>query len=164
MRTFTWKRLIGVLTSAVLATVGTVAVATPARAAWGSQIPFVLNAFVNSTPVGYTSGWIQFETNGTTFRYQVTVCRQSGYVTPTLSIYVNAPSYGSGHGTYLATATPTWTGTTSGSPCYSTYGTRSGQHSYSNLNNVRFLLVGGTFDHSYQLVMDEDYNRLINPY
>lgn len=164
MRTFTWKRLIVVLVSAVLTTVGSVAVATPAQAAWGSQIPFTLKTFVNSTPVGYTSGWIQFETNGTTFRYQVTVCRQSGYTLPRLSIYVNAPSVGTSHGTYLADATPVYNGTTTGSPCYSTYGTRSGQHSYPNLNNVRFVLTGGTFDHSNQYVTDEDYNRIINPY
>lgn len=130
-------------------------------------IPDSLRLYTNvsGTSVGYASGWVQFETDGNTFRYEATVCRQSGYALPSLSLYRNAPTYGSSsHGTYIANITPSYGSSASGSPCYSSVGTSSGQYSYPSFDNVRFLLVGGTFDYMNGYVTDEDYNRLNNPY
>jgi hypothetical protein len=144
MRTNFLRRVLVAFAAVLAMTAAAVMTSSPAQAAWGSQIPVTIQVTGNGQSLGYASGWVQFDTGGTTFQYSITVCRQSSYTTPTLTVAVNNQSNNQ-VGTVVATHyMSSWTpgGT---APCYGGSQTFTGVHSYSPLSNTYFLLAGNTF-------------------
>jgi len=163
------RRFAGALATAAAVSGAVLAVPAPAHAAWGATSTISLqavgtNAYGVATNVGSATGWVQFDDGGNTFRYSLTICRQSGYVNPYLSIGVNA-SYWQGH----------WTDThldfvymDSGTPASCSYGygdTVTGTETAAKPWNVNFTLVGGYFDGSSNRFSNVTDNEVIaDPY
>jgi hypothetical protein len=129
----------------------------PAHAAWGTTSPVSIqvvgrNPLGGVTDIGRADGWVQFDSGGNTFRYSLTICRQSSYVWPRLVIAVDAGWVGSTwvdtpvENVYLPSGTPT----TPTSPCYGDTYTVTGTDTYSNPWNVEFVLWGGYYGSTYQ--------------
>ena len=144
------RRFAGALATAAAVSGTVLALPAPAQAAWGTTVGISLqaygsNAFGVVTDVGSANGWVQFDDGGNTFRYSLTICRQSGYVWPHLNIGVNA-SYSQGHWTdipvdtvYMPTGTPV-------STCYGGGDLVTGTETATHPVNVNFTLVGGYFN------------------
>ncbi|WP_030155342.1 hypothetical protein [Glycomyces sp. NRRL B-16210] len=144
MRTNLLRRATMVLAAAFAMALAVLMAPAPAHAAWGSQIPVTIQVTGNGHQLGYATGWVQFDTGGTTFRYEITVCRQSSYTPPNLAVSVN-PTVANPDGTLLTTHFMfSWTpgGT---APCYGGSEVFTGQHDYSPLNSAYFVLSGNTF-------------------
>lgn len=144
MRTNLLRRATVALAAAFAVALSVLLAPAPAHAAWASQIPITIQVTGNGHQLGYAEGWVQYETNGTTFRYSITVCRQSSYTPPNLSVAVNTTN-ANPLGTVVTTHyMHSWTpgGT---APCYGGFETFTGQHDNSPLTNTYFLLSGNTF-------------------
>ncbi|GAA2319341.1 hypothetical protein GCM10009853_091800 [Glycomyces scopariae] len=144
MRTNLFRRALVAFIAALALSFGSVMAASPAQAAWGSQIPVSIMVTGNGQQLGYATGWVQFDTGGTTFQYSITVCRQSSYTLPTLTVAVN--STGSNpNGTVVATHYMSSPGPNIAAPCYQGSQNFTGTQAYSGLSNVYFKVAGNTF-------------------
>lgn len=163
------RRLTSALATAAAVSGTVLALPAPAHAAWGSTSTISLQAFGRNaygvvTDVGSANGWVQFDDGGNTFRYSLTICRQSGYVNPYLSIGVNA-SYHNGQWTdthldfvYAYSGTPV-------STCYGGGDTVTGTETATKPWNVNFTLIGGYFDGSTNQFSNVSDNEVISdPY
>jgi hypothetical protein len=163
------RRFAGALVTAAAVSGAVLVLPAPAHAAWGTTYTVSLqatgrNAYGVVTNVGSANGWVQFDDGGNTFRYSLTICRQSGYVWPHLNIGVNA-SYWQGQWTdthldtiYMPTGTPV-------STCYGGGDTVTGTETASQPWNVNFTLVGGYFDGSSNTFSNVSDNEVIaDPY
>ncbi|WP_156925972.1 hypothetical protein [Glycomyces arizonensis] len=144
MRTNLLRRALVAL-AAVLAMSG-VAVMAPsaAQAAWDGQHSVTIQVTGAGQNLGYADGWIQFNGDGETFRYSVTVCRQSSYTPPHLTVSYNTSSWDL-DGTPVTTHYMSGSQTSDDGPCYGLTTTFTGQYSRQGLNNVYFVLSGNTF-------------------
>ncbi|NUR30161.1 MAG: hypothetical protein HOV83_30645 [Catenulispora sp.] len=141
------RRFAGVL-SAVTAVAGTaLASPAPAHAAWGTTSPVSIQVVGGSLDIGRADGWVQFDDGGNSFRYSLTICRQSSYDWPRLVIGVNAGYVGSTWvDTYVDTVyLPSGTPTAPTAPCYGDTYTVTGTETASNPWNVEFVLWGGYY-------------------
>lgn len=163
------RRIAGLLATGAAVLGGALVAPTQAHAAWGTTY----NVSIQTTyqyPTGATvqlgraDGWVQFDDGGDSFRYSLTVCRQSGYTPPDLQVAVNAGWVGSTWQQtgleyvslpYTSTVTPT-------APCYGDTNTVTGQHTYANFWNVEFVLSGDTFTPGYTTVSQKYVGT--NPY
>lgn len=155
-----------------LATAGALvlpAAATPAHAAWGPAQPVTMQIrhyypTGGSVQIGWVEGTVQFDDGGSALYYNLTVCRQSSYMLPYLTINVNM-YYAGGrkYSTFVTNVYPNYTGNATGQPCYSSTGTASGQFTSPNFSNVEFLVYGSTFEGSSHVVKSQD-RVLYNPY
>ncbi|MBB5867845.1 hypothetical protein F4553_001224 [Allocatelliglobosispora scoriae] len=141
----------------------------PAQAAWGTQLPLTLQirhyySTGTSVQVGYVNGTVQFDDAGNTLQYSLTFCRQSSYILPYLTINVNSSWIGGRkYATFVTNLYPSYTGTSSGQPCYSSTGTIAGQFTYANFWNVEFIAYGSTFDGPSHVIDSQD-RIYTNPY
>ncbi|THV26676.1 hypothetical protein [Glycomyces paridis] len=144
MKTTLLRRALVGFVAVLAMTFGAVMSSSPAQAAWGTQFPVTIQVTGAGQQLGYATGWVQFDTGGTTFQYSVTVCRQSSYTTPTLTVAVN--STGSNpNGTVVATHNSSAWSPPGTAPCYGSSWTFTGVQAYSPLSNVYFKLAGNTF-------------------
>lgn len=145
MRTNLIRRTTTALAAAFAMALAILLAPAPAHAAWGSQIPVSIQVVSNyGYQLGYASGWVQFDTGGTTFRYEITVCRQSSYTPPNLAVSVNTTNQNP-TGTNVTTHYMNYVVPGGTAPCYGGSETFTGQHDRSPLSNVYFLLSGNTF-------------------
>ncbi|WP_100449164.1 hypothetical protein [Glycomyces xiaoerkulensis] len=156
------RRTAVVFAAMLLAAGSAVMTAAPAQAAWGNQYNVELQVDgPYNQDLGYAEGWVQFDTDGDTFRYSIEVCRQSSYTPPTLSVGKNASySGGSWSQTVLDTHKPGYQ--PPGNLCSGGSETFSGQFTTSNYN-VLFVLEGNTFV-GRDFVEYDDYRQVYNPY
>ncbi|WNI16021.1 hypothetical protein [Actinacidiphila sp. ITFR-21] len=165
------RRRITRLAATAAAVLGGVLVApTPAHAAWGTTYDLSIQATYqfptgSTTQVGRADGWVQFDDGGDTFRYSLTVCRQSGYTTPELQVAVNAGWVGqTWEQTNLEYFTlPTGSTVTPTAPCYGDTNTVTGQDTYTNFSNVEFVLFGDTIGASGYTTVSKKYVG-VSPY
>lgn len=159
------QRLAGALATAAAVSGTVLAAPAPAHAAWGTTETLSMQATgtngFSSTDVGSANGWVQFDDGGTTFRYSLTICRQSGYVWPRLEIDVNAwENLGTWYGTYLdSVSMPSGTPV---STCYGGGDTVTGTETTTHPWDVEFILSGGYFNQTFSYVTDRDVVN--NPY
>ncbi|MEE4540363.1 hypothetical protein V2S66_00080 [Streptomyces sp. V4-01] len=164
------RRLTGTLAAAAAVLGGFLVAPTQAQAAWGAtynvSIQVTYHAPTGSTtPLGRADGWVQLDDGGDSFRYSLTVCRQSGYTTPDLQVAVNAGWVGSTwQQTNLEYITlPNTSTVTPTAPCYGDTNTVTGQDTYANFSNVEFVLYGDTFTSSGYTTLSQKYVGS-NPY
>ncbi|GAB3649576.1 hypothetical protein [Glycomyces tarimensis] len=153
------RRAIVALAAILAMTAAAVMAPSPAQAAWGSQIPVTIQVTGNGHQLGYASGWVQYDTGGTTFRYSITVCRQSSYTPPRLTVAVNSSSWNP-DGTTVATHYMQSSGGSGSAPCYGGSQHFTGQHTHSGLNNTYFVLTGNTFVNGNNFT-EFDQDRLV---
>jgi hypothetical protein len=153
MATAISRRLAGTAAAAAALAGAMLVSPTQAHAAWGAQQPFtevanVYNGYTNFQ-VGTIHGWVQFDSAGHDARYSLDVCRQDAYV-----LHVSVA------GTYPAL---NWGPATS--PCWNGEVVVTGSvHAAGHLGSVTVTLTGGTFVNGQNLVTDDDYYVLNNPY
>jgi len=151
MKTPIRRRAAGALASAALAAGGVLVAPAAAHAAWGTTYALSIqvtyyNQVGGSLQLGRADGWVQFDDGGSTFRYSLTICRQSSYSSPSLQVAVNAGYVGSTwQQTTLEYVTPTGSTVTPTAPCYGDTNTVTGQDTYTHFSNVEFVLYGSTF-------------------
>lgn len=150
MRTNLFRRTLAVFAAVVAMAATMVMGASPAQAAWGTQYNVAIQVTGASQNLGSANGWVQFDTNGTTFRYSITICRQSSYTPPNLTVATNRTNYNYS-GNYVTTHY-------GGSSCT----TVTGQHNGATLNAL-FVLTGNTFVGSTFTTFDQD-RQVSNPY
>lgn len=170
MRAFSRRSAARALLLTLAAMVALVAPAAPAQAAWGTQMPLTLQITYyppgggSARQIGYVNGTVQFDDAGSALQYSLTFCRQSSYMLPYMTMNVNSYYVGGNkYATHVATVYPSYSGSTTGSPCYSTTGTATGQFSYTNFWNVEFLVYGSTFEGQNHVVKSQD-RIYSNPY
>ncbi len=170
MRTSIRRCIAGTLATAAAVMGGVLLAPTQAQAAWGTTYNLSIqvtyhNPSGGTVQLGRADGWVQFDDGGNTFRYSLTVCRQSGYTTPDLQVAVNAgwvgPTWEQTNLEYItlpggSTVTPT-------APCYGDTNTVTGQDTYANFFNVEFVLYGDTFTSSGYTSVSQKYVGT-NPY
>jgi hypothetical protein len=144
------RRLTGALATTAAVMGGFLVAPTQAHAAWGTTYNLSIQVTYQSSQLGRADGWVQFDDGGNTFRYSLTVCRQSGYTPPELQVAVNAGYVGQ---TWQQTtleyiSLPSSSTVTPTAPCYGDTNTVTGQDTYTNFSNVEFVLYGDTFNSS----------------
>jgi hypothetical protein len=131
----------------------------PAQAAWGTTVNVNIQVGSPFGNLGKVTGTIQFETNTTQFRYNLTFCRQSSYMLPYLEVRRN---WVSGSSTFVTYIYPTWTGGTSS--CPNGAGSASGTVTTGTIRDLYLILYGSTFGWMGEyLIYDED-QFLDSPY
>jgi hypothetical protein len=162
------RRSASVLATAAAVSGAVLAAPVPAHAAWGATDTISLqaigrNAYGVVTDVGSANGTVQWDDGGNSFRYSLTICRQSGYVWPYLEIGVNAAySGGRWQSTHLDFVYA-YTGTSV--TCYGGGYLVTGTETASQPYNAEFTLYGGYMDGStstFSTVTDTDV--LADPY
>jgi hypothetical protein len=169
MSTAISRRLARTVAVAAALSGGLLVMPTPAHAAWAAQYNISIQVTYqfpagSTVQLGRADGWVQFDDGGNSFRYSLTVCRQSGYTTPDLRVSVNAgwvgPTWSQTNLEYItlpgtSTVTPT-------APCYGQTNTVTGEETYANFSNVHFELFGDTFNGSAYTTASQDaliYNQ-----
>ena len=165
MKTPIRRRAAGALAAVAMAGASLVA-AAPAHAAWGTTYNLSIQVTYNGLDLGRADGWVQFDDGGSTFRYSLTICRQSGYTTPDLQVAVNAGYVGSTwqQTTLQYITLPTGSTVTPTAPCYGDTNTVTGQDSYTHFSNVEFVLYGDTFNSSGSYTTVSQKYVGVNPY
>lgn len=163
--TAAWRR--AAIAIAAIAATATPAVlaATPAYAAWGVQYSVTIQVNGAGQTLGYASGWVQFDTGGSTTRYEFTVCRQSSYTPPDLEVAVNTHVVAGQYvNTRVAYHHGSYGGVSAPAPCYSGAWNVSGQFTYANHYNVEFTLFGDTFTNGNNYTVFDQDRTINNPY
>ena len=153
MRSMLRRGATGLAALVVAMFAGVILPVSPAHAAWGHQIPVTIQV---ERPIGYSGatesigraeGWVQFD-GVDSFRFNLTICRQSSYSLPRLYVSVNRHLAAQGYVSTPLQVPPTnWTSMRVGGPgeCYQDVGTVSAQYTYPGLRDVYFVLESGTF-------------------
>jgi hypothetical protein len=169
MRRTVRRRVARTLTTAAALSAAALVAPTQAHAAWGTTYNVSIQVSYtyptgSTVQLGRADGWVQFDDGGNSFRYSLTVCRQSSYTTPKLQVAVNAGWVGNTwEQTQLEYITlPNGSTVTPTAPCYGDTNTVTGQDTYANFSNVEFVLNGDTMTPSYVTVSKKSV--LTNPY
>lgn len=135
--------------------------AAPARADWGVTVNVNIQVGSPWGNLGKVTGTIQFETNTTQFRYDLSFCRQSSYMLPYLEVRRNYVPF-NGSSTFVTYIYATWTG---GTPsCPNGAGSASGTVTTGEIRDLYLILYGSTFGWMGEyLIFDED-QFLNSPY
>ncbi|WP_329172583.1 hypothetical protein [Streptomyces sp. NBC_01477] len=164
MKTPIRRRVAGLLATAAAVSGAALVAPTQAHAAWGTtynlSIQVTYRSSTGSTSqLGRADGWVQLDDGGNSFRYSLTVCRQSGYTTPDLQVAVNAGWVGSTwQQTDLEYITLPGTSTvTPTAPCYGDTNTVTGEDTYANFSNVEFVLYGDTYTSTGYTTVSQKY-------
>jgi hypothetical protein len=109
--------------------------------------------------LGKVTGTIQFETNTTQFRYDLTFCRQSSYMLPYLEVRRN---WVAGSSTFVTNIYATYNSYPASCPNGS--GTASGTVTTGTIRDLYLILYGSTFGWSGEYLIYSKNQFLDSPY
>jgi hypothetical protein len=148
------------LVLAVVAGAAILLTSAPAHASYGPQNSAVHLQLTGpgATAVGSVDGSVEFDSGNTTFRYSLTVCRQSSYVAPWIYLYVNgAVNRQLSDGWVYGTSTCAGGGPVAVYSAEVAYGSVV-TNVIVNLHGSSFSFPGGYREHQTSSVKDNPYN------